>query len=131
MLGMTDIVEEMLRRTKCLCELMDGTMVDEAFVFLEDNRIDQRPEKDEFAESVAEFMKRNRIKFEPLPLVRTAGGVGGVGHGGVGGGHGAGGHVAANGTLLQTPCSEFLSKVRLIFGVKGHTQPGMPSREYK
>eukprot|EP00095_Tigriopus_kingsejongensis_P011180 maker-scaffold456_size166325-snap-gene-0.28 protein:Tk11180 transcript:maker-scaffold456_size166325-snap-gene-0.28-mRNA-1 annotation:"type i inositol- -bisphosphate 4-phosphatase-like" len=84
--GMFAIVEDMLRKTKCLCSLMDQGMVEEAFVFLEDNRIAQRPERDEFSESVAEFMQRNKLKID-LPLFRH--------------------NKFEN---LQTPCTEFLSK---------------------
>ena len=36
--GMFALVEEMLRKTKCLCGLMDPQAVEEAFGFLEDNR---------------------------------------------------------------------------------------------
>ena len=36
--GMFQLVEEMLRKTKCLCSLMDTQTVEEAFAFLEDNR---------------------------------------------------------------------------------------------
>ena len=32
------IVEEMLRKTKCLCSLMDNNVVEETLAFLEDNR---------------------------------------------------------------------------------------------
>ena len=37
-------------------------MVEESFAFLEDNRVAVRPEHDEFSESVAEFMQRNKMK---------------------------------------------------------------------
>ena len=57
------IIEEMLRKTKCLCNLMDQNIVDEVFTFLEDNKVTIRPEKDEFSESVAEFMHRNKLKI--------------------------------------------------------------------
>ena len=57
------IIEEMLRKTKCLCNLMDQNLVDEVFTFLEDNKVTIRPEKDEFSESVAEFMHRNKLKI--------------------------------------------------------------------
>ena len=67
--GMFAIVEDMLRKTKCLCSLLDLTIVEEVFIFLEENRINLRPEKDEFSESVAEFMQRNKLKID-LPLVR-------------------------------------------------------------
>ena len=36
--GMFALVEEMLRKTKCLCGLLDPQAVEEAFAFLEDNR---------------------------------------------------------------------------------------------
>ncbi|XP_059080345.1 inositol polyphosphate-4-phosphatase type I A-like isoform X1 [Tigriopus californicus] len=84
--GMFAMVEDMLRKTKCLCSLMDQGLVEEAFVFLEDNRIAQRPERDEFSESVSEFMQRNKLKID-LPLFRH--------------------NKFEN---LQTPCTEFLSK---------------------
>ena len=57
------IIEEMLRKTKCLCNLMDQNLVDEVFTLLEDNKVTIRPEKDEFSESVAEFMHRNKLKI--------------------------------------------------------------------
>ncbi len=102
--GMFALVETMLRKTKCLCSLLDQAMVEEAFAFLEDNRLTQRPEKDEFSESVAEFMQRNKLKIDLPPLFRPAGAAGAAGAagGGVGGAPGM--------NSLQTPCSEFLSK---------------------
>ena len=42
---------------------MDQNLVDEVFTFLEDNKVTIRPEKDEFSESVAEFMHRNKLKI--------------------------------------------------------------------
>ena len=36
--GMFAIIEEMLRKTKCLCSLLDQNLVEEVFTFLEDNR---------------------------------------------------------------------------------------------
>ena len=39
------MVEEMLKKTKCLCSLIDSTMVEEIFEFLEINRITAKPEK--------------------------------------------------------------------------------------
>ena len=39
------MVEEMLKKTKCLCSLIDSSMVDEVFDFLEMNRITVKPEK--------------------------------------------------------------------------------------
>ena len=39
------MVEEMLKKTKCLCSLIDSSMVDEVFEFLEMNRIAAKPEK--------------------------------------------------------------------------------------
>lgn len=84
--GMILIVEDMLRKTKCLCSLLDLTMIEEVFVFLEENRVNVRPEKDEFSESVAEFMQRNRLKID-LPLVRPN-----------------------KMDTLQTPCAEFVAK---------------------
>ena len=81
--GMFLIVEDMLKKTKLLCSICDTSIVEEALSFLEDNRVTVRPEKDEFSESVAEFMQRNKLKidlkFKPLP-----------------------------GMSLQTPCSEFI-----------------------
>ena len=41
-------------------------MVEESFAFLEDNRVAVRPEHDEFSESVAEFMQRNKMKVRIL-----------------------------------------------------------------
>ena len=41
----------------------DTTLVDEAFAFLEKNRVAIRPEKDDFSDSVAEFMQRNKLKI--------------------------------------------------------------------
>jgi hypothetical protein len=41
----------------------DTSLVDEAFTFLEKNRVTIRPEKDDFSDSVAEFMQRNRLKI--------------------------------------------------------------------
>ena len=35
---MFKIVEDMLRKTKCLCSLMDNNVVEETLGFLEDNR---------------------------------------------------------------------------------------------
>lgn len=84
--GMISIVEDMLRKTKCLCSLLDLTMIEEVFAFLEENRVNIRPEKDEFSESVAEFMQRNKLKID-LALVRPN-----------------------KIDTLQTPCAEFLSK---------------------
>ena len=66
--GMFAIIEEMLRKTKCLCSLLDQSIVEEVFSFLEDNKVTIRPEKDEFSESVAEFMQRNKLKID-LPLI--------------------------------------------------------------
>ncbi len=37
--------------------------MDEAFSFLEQNRVTIRPERDDFSDSVAEFMQRNRLKI--------------------------------------------------------------------
>ena len=36
--GMFAIIEEMLRKTKCLCNLLDPNLVEETLTFLEDNR---------------------------------------------------------------------------------------------
>ncbi len=125
--GMFALVEDMLRKTKCLCSLVDTQTVEEAFAFLEDNRVRTRPERDEFSESVAEFMQRNRLKIElklqpprPRPGAGALHGATGAGaSGGASGGAGAGGLMvgAATGTLmgdgkiaLQTPCTEFIAK---------------------
>ena len=79
--GMMSIVEEMLKKTKLLCSISDTTVVEEALSFLEENRVTIRPERDEFSDSVAEFLQRNKLKidlqFRPL-------------------------------SSLQTPCSEFI-----------------------
>jgi len=83
--GMFVIVEEMLKKTKLLCSISDIVMIEHAFHFLEENRIAaQRPDKDEFSDSVAEFMQRNKLKID-LPLFRP------------------------NFNSLQTPCTEFVS----------------------
>ena len=37
--GMFAIIEEMLRKTKCLCNLLDQNLVEEVFAFLEDNKV--------------------------------------------------------------------------------------------
>ena len=37
--------------------------MEEAFAFLEKNRVTIRPEKDDFSDSVAEFMQRNKLKI--------------------------------------------------------------------
>ena len=84
--GMFAIIEEMLRKTKCLCSLLDQNLVEEVFTFLEENRVTVRPEKDEFSESVAEFMQRNKLKIDLPVICRPKCG------------------------LLQTPCTEFLAK---------------------
>ena len=82
------IIEEMLRKTKCLCNLLDQNLVEEVFSFLEDNKVTIRPEKDEFSESVAEFMQRNKLKID-LPLICRP---------------------KLLGPSLQTPCTEFVAK---------------------
>ena len=81
-----------------------------------------RPERDEFAESVAEFMQRNRLKID-LPLFRPSrftsvpsSGQGALGSGAGGGGGSSGSHGVHAGSggheggTLQTPVTEFLSK---------------------
>ena len=82
-------------------------MVEESFAFLEDNRVAVKPEHDEFSESVAEFMQRNKMKIDLPPLFQrpsngSAGAAGSVAMAGVAGlsGHGQ----------QQTPNTEFLSK---------------------
>lgn len=62
--GMFGIVEGMLKKTKLLCNISDTSLVEEAFIFLEKNRVAVRPEKDDFSDSVAEFMQRNRLKID-------------------------------------------------------------------
>ena len=86
--GMFALIEEMLRKTKCLCSLLDQTMVEQVFSFLEDNRVTIRPENDEFSQSVADFMAKNKMKID-LPLI-----------------------CRPRGLLqtLQTPCTEFVAK---------------------
>ena len=83
--GMFLIVEDMLKKTKLLCNISDTVLVEEALTFLEENKVSVRPEKDEFSESVAEFMQRNRLKID-LQFPRPA-----------------------PGTKMLTPCTEFLS----------------------
>jgi len=39
------MVEDMLKKTKCLCSLIDSSMVEDVFDFLEMNRITVKPEK--------------------------------------------------------------------------------------
>ena len=67
---------------------MDQNLVEETLTFLEDNRVTIKPEKDEFSESVAEFMQRNKLKID-LPLVCRP---------------------RMLGPSLQTPCTEFVAK---------------------
>ncbi len=86
--GMFSIIEEMLRKTKCLCNLLDQSLVEEVLAFLEDNRVTIRPEHDEFSQSVAEFMQRNKLKID-LPLICRP---------------------KLLGPSLQTPCTEFVAK---------------------
>ena len=81
--GMFLIIEEMLKKTKLLCSILDIVVVDEALAFLEENKVTVKPEKDEFSESVAEFMQRNRLKID-LQFRPAVG-------------------------SFQTPCTEFLS----------------------
>uniref|UniRef100_A0A0K2UL75 Type I inositol3,4bisphosphate 4phosphatase-like [Bombus impatiens] n=1 Tax=Lepeophtheirus salmonis TaxID=72036 RepID=A0A0K2UL75_LEPSM len=123
--GMFDIVEEMLRKTKCLCSLLDQALVEETFQFLEENRVSIRPkEKDEFSESVAEFMQRNKLKID-LPLFCRPGSsnissnpnhVNGGNPGGLGNsngsnnGHGHGSNNNVRFETFQTPTTEFVSK---------------------
>ena len=83
--GMFPIVEEMLKKTKLICSIPDTVLVEESLVFLEENKINKRPEKDEFSESVSEFMQRNKLKIE----IETK----------------------PNSGSLQTPCTEFICKV--------------------
>ena len=85
--GMFPIVEDMLKKTKLICSIPDVVLVEEALVFLEDNKITKRPEKDEFSESVAEFMQRNKLKIDIEAK-----------------------HNCGTGSL-QTPCTEFICKV--------------------
>ena len=83
--GMFLIVEDMLKKTKLLCNISDTILVEEALTFLEENKVTIRPEKDEFSESVAEFMQRNRLKID-LQFSRSV-----------------------IGSKMMTPCTEFLS----------------------
>lgn len=102
------IVDEMLRDTKCLCNLLDVALVDETMTFLEENRITSRPDRDEFSESVAEFMQRNRLKID---LVPPGGNFAGLrGGASIWSGSKKLERVAVASTL-QTPCSEFVAKV--------------------
>ena len=68
--GMFLLVEDMLKKTKLLCSISDTCIVEESLSFLEENRVSVRPEKDEFSDSVAEFLQRNKLKidlqFRPL-----------------------------------------------------------------
>ena len=82
--GMFLIVEDMLKKTKLLCNISDTVLVEEALLFLEDNKVTVRPEKDEFSDSVSEFMQRNKLKID-LQFRPNIG-------------------------SLQTPCTEFISK---------------------
>ena len=86
--GMFPIVEEMLKKTKLICSIPDTVLVQESLHFLEQNKINKRPEKDEFSESVSEFMQRNKLKIE-IQAKPSCG-------------------------SLQTPCTEFICKVKLI-----------------
>ena len=86
--GMFPIVEEMLKKTKLICSIPDTVLVQESLYFLEQNKINKRPEKDEFSESVSEFMQRNKLKIE----IETKPSCG----------------------SLQTPCTEFICKVRVL-----------------
>ena len=83
--GMFPIVEEMLKKTKLLCSIPDTVLMEEALMFLEDNKITKRPEKDEFSESVSEFMQRNKLKIDIVSKPNCG--------------------------SLQTPCTEFVCKV--------------------
>jgi hypothetical protein len=55
--------DEFFKSLSSLPLVTDVTLVEEAFTFLEKNRITIRPEKDDFSDSVAEFMQRNRLKI--------------------------------------------------------------------
>ena len=81
--GMFLLVEDMLKKTKLLCSISDTCIVEESLSFLEENRVSVRPEKDEFSDSVAEFLQRNKLKIDLQfrPLISSS---------------------------LQTPCSEFI-----------------------
>ena len=56
------MVEEMLKKTKCLCSLIDSTMVEEIFEFLEINRITAKPEKVSMCNPSKKTMKIANIK---------------------------------------------------------------------
>ena len=43
--GMFPIVEEMLKKTKLICSIPDSALVEEALLWLEQNKITKRPEK--------------------------------------------------------------------------------------
>jgi len=62
--GMFLIVEDMLKKTKLLCNISDTMIVEEALSIWEENKVTVRPEKDEFSESVSEFMQRNKLKID-------------------------------------------------------------------
>jgi len=82
--GMFPIVEDMLKKTKLICSIPDTVLVEEALLFLEENKITKRPDKDEFSESVSEFMQRNKLKIDFQFRPNTG--------------------------SLQTPCTEFICK---------------------
>lgn len=86
--GMFPIVEEMLKKTKLLCSIPDTVLMEEALMFLEENKITKRPEKDEFSESVSEFMQRNKLKIDIISKPNCG--------------------------SLQTPCTEFVCKVNTV-----------------
>ena len=98
--GMFPIVEEMLKKTKLICSIPDTVLVQESIHFLEQNKINKRPEKDEFSESVSEFMQRNKLKIE----IETKPSCG----------------------SLQTPCTEFICKVKFHY----HARPLKISKKY-
>ena len=50
------MVEEMLKKTKCLCSLIDSAMVEDIFEFLEMNRITAKPEKVRIRQNFAKAM---------------------------------------------------------------------------
>jgi len=55
------MVEDMLKKTKCLCSLIDSSMVEDVFDFLEMNRITVKPEK--VKKILIKDITRNFINF--------------------------------------------------------------------
>lgn len=72
-------------------------------------RLTTRPERDEFSESVAEFMQRNRLKID-LKLQPCRPAAAAIRSGAPGGGVVTPSGCEGGGKLLQTPCTEFVAK---------------------